>query len=340
MPSLLQQEIRSQPAVLANLLAHEADHVRAIVAALPPFQFVVIAARGTSDHAATYAKYIWGALAGLPVALAAPALHTLYDAPPRLRGALVIGISQSGQSPDIVAVLASAAAQGCPTIAITNDPASPLAAAAAQVIALHAGPEQSVAATKTYTAQLAVIALLAAAWSGDPQRFAELAALPAALTATLAGLAAPPPTAAFQQSEQCVLVGRGFNYPTALEIALKLKELTYLNATAYSAADFRHGPIATIAPGLPVILIMPSGATRPDLLALAHDLAARDAALIVVSDDVQSLPAGATTLALPTGVPEWLSPILAVVPGQLLALGLALAKGFDPDHPRGLKKSP
>src|SRR5579871_5462793 len=178
MTSLLEQEIQSQPEVLARLLDREMRHIRQIVAQLPPFDYALIAARGSSDHAATYAKYAWTGLAGYPVALAAPSLLTMYRAVPRLASALVVGISQSGQSPDILAVLEEGKRQGRPTLAITNDGASPLAALADHVIELHAGPEQSVAATKTYTAQLAVIALFAALWSGEPQYLADLQRLP------------------------------------------------------------------------------------------------------------------------------------------------------------------
>src|SRR3954465_7079274 len=187
MTTLLEQEIHSQPEVVAQLLERETDRVGAIIAQLPPCEYALIAARGTSDHAATYAKYAWAALAGLPVALATPALHTLYAAPPRMSGALVVGISQSGQSPDIVSVLEEGKRQGRPTLAITNDGASPLAAAADFVLQLPGGRERSVAATKTYPAQLTVMALLAAAWSGQPERFVELRRLPAALAATLGG---------------------------------------------------------------------------------------------------------------------------------------------------------
>ena len=185
MTSLLEQEIASQPEVIARVLARETKHIEQIVSGLAPFNYVLIAARGSSDHAATYAKYVWPALTGYPIALATPSLHTLYHASPRLDGALVVGISQSGQSPDILAVLAEGKRQGRPTLAITNDGASPLAAIADAVIELHAGPERSVAATKTYTAQLAIMALFAAAWNGDQQRMAELQAVPAALEATL-----------------------------------------------------------------------------------------------------------------------------------------------------------
>ena len=339
MPSSLEQEIYSQPGVIARLLSMEMEHVQRIVAALPPFDYVLIAARGSSDHAATYAQYIWPALTGYPVALATPSLHTLYHAAPRLANALVIGISQSGQSPDIVAVLEEGKRQGRPTLAITNDGNSPLAAIADHVIELHAGFERSVAATKTYTTELAVMALFAAAWSGNQQHVDDIAGLPAALEATLRGAADIARQAErYRYMDRCVVVGRGYNYATSFELALKLKELTYVMATAYSSADFRHGPIATIEAGLPTILIMPQDAAFPDMLDLATDMQKREAELLIISDAGQALALAKTPLPIASSVPPWLSPITAIVPGQLLALHLALAKGYDPDVPRGLQK--
>jgi glucosamine--fructose-6-phosphate aminotransferase (isomerizing) len=340
MTSLLEQEIHSQPEVIARLLDRQRDVIGEIAGRLPAFDYALIAARGSSDHAATYAKYAWAGLTGYPVALATPSLHTLYGTPPRMGGALVVGISQSGQSPDIVAVLEEGKRQGRPTLAITNDGTSPLAAAADHVIELHAGPERSVAATKTYTAQLTVMALLAAALSGNAERMAELQQLPEALTLTLAATAqaAAHHAERYRYMEHCVIIGRGFNYATAFELSLKLKELTYVVANAYSSADFRHGPIAMIAPGAPVVLIMPNGATYDDMVALAHELKARHAELLIVSDRSDARELATTFLPLGVSLPEWLSPIAAIVPGQLLALNLALAKGFVPDQPRGLQK--
>jgi len=339
MSSSLEQEIYSQPGVIAQLLSMEMEHVQRIVAALPQFDYVLIAARGSSDHAATYAQYIWPALTGYPVALATPSLHTLYHAAPRLTNALVIGISQSGQSPDIVAVLEEGRRQGRPTLAITNDGNSPLAASADHVIELHAGSERSVAATKTYTTELAVMALFAVAWSGEQQHVDDIARLPAALETTLRGAADIARQAErYRYMDRCVVVGRGYNYATSFELALKLKELTYVMATAYSSADFRHGPIATIEAGLPTILIMPRDAAFPDMLDLAVDLQRREAELLIISDAGQALALAKTPLPIAGSVPQWLSPITAIVPGQLLALHLALAKGYDPDVPRGLQK--
>ena len=339
MTTYLEAEIRSQPEVVERLLCEETSHIAAIVSQLPAFEYVLIAARGSSDHAALYAKYLWATLAGYPVALAAPSLFTLYNHPPRLNGALVVGISQSGQSPDIVAVLEEARRQHRPTIAITNDGDSPLARVADHIVELHAGAERSVAATKTYTAQLAVMAAFAAAWSGETQRASELAALPEALAAILAGT---EPFAAraerYRYVESLVVVGRGYNYSTAFELALKLKELTYVMAIPYSSADFRHGPIATVAAGSPVLLVMPYDSTFSDMQELATELERREAELLIISDADEALALARTPLPLAAAVPEWLTPIAATLPGQQLALHLALAKGIHPDTPRGLVK--
>ncbi|HEU0001542.1 MAG TPA: SIS domain-containing protein [Ktedonobacteraceae bacterium] len=339
MTSLLEQEITSQPEVIARLLDRETRHVAQVAAQLPPFDYALIAARGSSDYAATYAQYAWTGLAGYPVALAAPSLLTMYHAAPRLASALVVGISQSGQSPDILAVLEEGKRQGRPTLAITNDGASPLAALADHVIELHAGPEQSVAATKTYTAELAVMAMLAAALSGDGRNMDALQQLPETIEKTLR-LFAPiaQHVERYRYMDRCITIGRGYNYATSFELALKLKELTYVMATAYSSADFRHGPIATVESGLPVFLVMPTGATFADMLELAKDLQQRGAELLVISESKDALSLARTALPIAPGIPEWLSPLNAIIPGQLVALHLALAKGLNPDIPRGLHK--
>lgn len=339
MSSLLEQEIHSQPEVIAQLLDKETEHIKKIVAQLPAFDYILIAARGSSDHAATYAKYAWATMARYPVALAAPSLQTLYATPPRMNNALVVGISQSGQSPDIVAVLEEGKRQGRPTIAITNDGNSALAKVADHVVELHAGQERSVAATKTYTAQLAIMMLFAAVWNEDPQRLSELQTMPATIAQTLKSAGEIAQRAErYRYMNQCVVVGRGYNYATSFELALKLKELTYIMATAYSSADFRHGPIATIEEGLPTILAMPAGATFPDMLELAKELQKRRAELLIISDAEEALALAQTRFAIPTGIPEWLSPLAAIIPGQLFGLHLTLSKRLEPDTPRGLNK--
>ena len=339
--SHLSEEIHEQPQVLARLLDNQAETAARIAKAIRARgpSYAVFAARGTSDNAARYAQYLFGALNRLPVALATPSLFSIYGTPPRLNDALVLGISQSGQSPDVVSVVEEGRKQGALTIAVTNVPASPLAQAAEHVLLLGAGEERAVAATKTYTAQLAALALLAVQLAGDDERLAALRRMPEAVEKTLA-LEEPVAEAAqrYAYATECIVLGRGYNYATAFEVALKMKELTYIIAEPYSSADFRHGPVAIVERGFPAVVVAPQGAVYPDMLALARELAAREAELIIISEQDEALELAHTPLRLPAALPEWLSPFTCIVPGQLLALHVTLAKGYDPEHPRGLKK--
>lgn len=339
--SYLEQEIHEQPQVLARLLEREGGRAREIARAIRQWDpaYVVIAARGTSSHAATYGQYLLGSGGRLPVAQAAPSLFTLYRQPPRLRGALVLGISQSGRSPDIVEVVAEGRRQGALTLAITNEPESPLGEAAELCLPCHAGEERSVAATKTYTAQLTALAMLGAALADEAAMWADLERLPEHMEQVLrlgAGLAQR--VERYRYMERCLLVGRGYNYATALEVALKLKELTYVVAEPYSSANFWHGPIAIVEEGFPVILVACSGVVYQGLLTLAGRLRELGAELVIISDEPEALALAQTPLALPAAGPEWLSPVVAVVPGQLFAAALTRAKGYDQDRPRGLQK--
>jgi len=337
--TLFEKEIREQPAALVRQLQAgraDVDATAAAIAAFAPHS-VMIAARGTSDNAARYAQYVLGAHNGLAVGLAAPSLFTHYASPPRLAGALVIGISQSGQSPDIVAVVAEARRQGALTLAVTNDPGAPLATASAHVIALHAGPERAVAATKTYTTELMAIAMLSAALEGGVARWDELAQVPAHVESMLELARIVEPAASrCRYAERFVVLGRGFNYSTAFEIALKIKETSYVIAEPYSAADFQHGPAAMLELGFPIVLVAPRGNVS-DASSVLDLLEQRQAEVIAISNDPAVLSRAHTALAIPD-VPEWLSPLVAVVPGQWLALALALTRGHDPDQPRGLSK--
>jgi glucosamine--fructose-6-phosphate aminotransferase (isomerizing) len=282
---------------------------------------VLIAGRGSSDNAARYAQYLFGAHNGLGVALAVPSLFTLYDAPPRLSRALTIGISQSGQSPDIVSVVREARAQGGITLALSNEPDSPLAQAAEYTLPLLAGRKLAVAATKTYTAQLFALAMLSAALEANPERWLALARVPTWLDQVLDQNANfVPAVSEFRDASQLIVLGRGFNYSTAFEIALKLKETSYRLAEPYSVADLLHGPVALIDSGFPVMLV------------------ARGARILAISDAPEVLTRVKLHFELPLGVPEWLSPLVSVVPGQLFAGALALSSGENPDHPRGLSK--
>jgi glucosamine--fructose-6-phosphate aminotransferase (isomerizing) len=339
--SRLRQEIHEQPAVLTRLLDGQAEGAARIADAIRERDvcYAVLAARGTSDNAARYAQYLFGSLNGLPVALATPSLFTVYHAPPRLGDALVLGISQSGQSPDILAVVEEGRRQGALTVAVTNAAGSPLAEAAEHVLLLGAGEERAVAATKTYTAQLGALALLAAHLARDEGRLRALRRVPDGVEAALSLEEAIARAAQrYAHVTQCVVLGRGYNYATAFEIALKLKELTYVVAEPYSSADFRHGPVAIVERGFPVVVVAPQGAVYEDVVALTRKLAERDADLTVISEADEALGLARAPLRLPVELPEWLSPFTCVVPGQLLALHTTLAKGYDPDHPRGLTK--
>jgi glutamine---fructose-6-phosphate transaminase (isomerizing) len=264
---------------------------------------------------------------------------SLYGAEPDMRDALVVGISQSGASPDIIGVIAAAASQGASTLAITNDPRSPLAQAADHVIDLAAGPERAVAATKTYTTSLLAIARLSAALAGDAAATEELKAAPDALSEALAAEPAIETIARdLADADRCVIVGRGYEYATAREWALKLKELAQVFADPYSAADFLHGPIALVHPGIPVLVLAPLGAAHAGQLELLRDLRARGVDTVVVSDDADTLALGRWSIPIPASVPEWLRPIVSIVPAQLFAYHLTVARGLDPEAPRSLSK--
>jgi glucosamine--fructose-6-phosphate aminotransferase (isomerizing) len=339
--SHLYQEIHEQPRVLQALLEKEFEDIQQLAAAIEARQIrhVVLAARGTSDNAGRYAKYLLGMMNGLVVGLATPSTYTIYQQPPRLDDSLVLGISQSGKSPDIVAVLAEARRQGALTAAITNVTDSDLAREADHVIDLHAGAERSVAATKTYTSELMAIALLSASLVGDENLLEDVSRMPKVVAATLPiDQQVEKVVQRFRYMRECVVIGRGYNYATAFEIALKLKELTYTIVEPYSSADFLHGPLAVIEHGFPALMIAPSGKMLLEMKGFMGTLKERGAEVIAISDDQDVLDMAQIPLQLPVAVTEWLSPITAVIPGQLLAMHLAHIRNYDPDKPRGLHK--
>ena len=339
--TLYEQEMREQPAV-ARRLIHEGragvEKIAAVIREQKP-DFAVLAARGSSDNAARYGQYLLGIHDNLIAALATPSIFTQYHAKPNMRDALVIGISQSGQSPDIVEVVREAQKQGGVTLAVTNEPESPLARAADLVLPLLAGSERSVAATKTYSAQVTAMAMLSAALRADPaEAWADLERLPDLLARTLElNKNAMKSAAKFHEPTRLIVVGRGYNLSTAFEITLKVKETTGIVADGYSSADFLHGPKTLIDKGFPVLLVAP-GRNFTDLEEVAALAKEKGAALIAVSDRKDILEQADVALPLPEGTPEWLSPIVAVVPGQMWALGISLARGRNPDAPSGLTK--
>lgn len=338
----LHSEIFEQPERLASLLANQKQTVLEIAKVIRSrnVNYAFLAARGTSDNAGRYANYLWGAHNGLPLALATPSLFTYYQTPPRLNNALVIGVSQSGQSPDIVSVLEEGRRQNCLTVAITNIPNSPLAKAADFVLDIQAGPEKAVAATKTYTAELMSVAMLSVALSDSNERWDELASVSKwaeqslALDQQIAQMAQR-----YRYMTRCVVLGRGFNYATAFEWALKLKELTYLIAEPYSSADFQHGPIAMVEGGFPVMAVAPSGKVHDSMLDMLTRLRKqKDAELVVISDDTDALALAQSPIQLPPQMPEWLTPIVSIIPAQLFACHLTQVKGYDTETPRNISK--
>ena len=332
-------EIQSQAEVLGRLAQSQIEPTKAISDWMSgeEFSYVVMAARGSSDNAARYAQYLWGARNRLNVSLAAPSLYGPYASPPDLRDSLVAGISQSGESPDLLAVLTEGRHQGRPTLAITNQSESPMARLAHRHLDLAAGPELAVAATKSYTTQLLAIGSLSAALSGDTGMTEALQLLGPAVSQVLAGADPIKPAAkTLSEKDRCVVIGRGFHHSTAYEWALKIAELSYLVAQPFSAADFRHGPLAMVEPGLPVLAIATEGPLFADLSDLLTQVMEVGAKVIAISDR-KDCPAD-HLIELPSGLPEWLTPIPAIVAAQIFTYHLTVAKGADPDQPRMLKK--
>lgn len=340
--TLMAAEIAEQPAVWRRLVAAsgaDSDIARAaaLVRAYRP-RFVLFVARGTSDHAALYAKYVAEIVHELPCGLVSPSTMTAYGARPDLSGVLMIGVSQSGGSPDLVQSLATAREHGALTLAVTNKADSPLASAAEAHVDIQAGPELAVAATKSYTAQLLALHLLLSAVKADADGATSIDALADAAEQLVAGDGTVAELAQrYRFASRLVTTGRGYSYPTAREGALKLMETCYLSAQAFSGADLLHGPLAMIDPQVPVLAVAADGIGGGAMRQVFPRLAEQGADLFCVgsADAVAAADAG---VVLPARVPEALSPLLEIIPFQQLALHLAIARGQNPDAPRGLRK--
>lgn len=335
-------DIDEQPAGYARLLSAEhtgaITRVAAAVAQRRP-RHVVFTARGTSDHAALYGAYLTEIRLGLPAGLASPSAVTVYGARPDLSDALVVGVSQSGGSPDLTEVLRTARERGALTLAVTNAPDSPLAQAAELGVDIAAGHERAVAATKTYTAELlALLLLVEGIRAGDgglpTDQRAALDRLPELAERTLADPTPAQLAPRYRFAGQLVTTGRGYAYPTAREAALKLMETSYLPALAFSGADLLHGPLAMTDPDVPVLAVVGSGPGGRSMGEVLPRLGERRADVVVVGS---AEVAGVTRMAVPE-VDERYAPLLDILPLQRLALALALARGENPDAPRGLKK--
>jgi glucosamine--fructose-6-phosphate aminotransferase (isomerizing) len=341
-------EIREQPAVLEKTLqsgsAAAAKLARAVAAGKP--RFIVLAARGTSDNAARFGRYLLEVLTGIPVSLAAPSVMTLYRAPLKLKDALVVGISQSGESTDINLFLERASASGALTAGITNEAGSTLAGLVEHLFLVKAGKERSVAATKTYSGQLLLLYLVAQAL-GARIRLDDLRAIPE--WADIALKLAPQMEARAERYrflEQAVVIGRGLNYSNAFEFALKLMETCYIVAEPFSSADFLHGPIAMVEASLPLFAFAPPGATWPGVKDVLNRVARMKGETLLITDSAQ-IPGGPSVVRIPArinrhkhqGTPEDLyTPIPYIVPAQLFSEALARVKGLNPDRPRTLSK--
>ena len=336
--SIMLEEIGEQPLVLEHTIANEAAKYRQLGSFLRErgIELIVIAARGSSDNASLFGRYLLEIAAGIPVSLAAPSIHTLYHAKLNLKRALVIGVSQSGEGADINIVLENAKTAGAFTLAITNEPDSTMAGLADETLLIHAGKERSVAATKTYTGQMLHFYMLA---NELAEKRLDIHKIPAY---TARALDLKPQIEELVQRyvfmDNCVVVGRGMNYGNSYELALKLMETCYIVAERFSSADFFHGPLAIVERRFPVILFGPTGVTHQSSLDLLHRLRDLNADCLSITNSVAISKLSTNSLILPEEIEEFLSPIPFIVPAQLFAALLSAAKGLDPDTPRSLSK--
>jgi glutamine---fructose-6-phosphate transaminase (isomerizing) len=336
--SRMSAEIREQPEVLERILEEGWDEILSAARVLQrgDLQAVMIAARGTSDNAALYAKYLFEVLLGVPTALASPSSFTLYENRMNLDRVLVVGISQSGESQDVLETIRRSGELGADTLTVTNDEGSAMAQVAQHHLFLRAGQEESVAATKTYTAELMTLYLLVSALKGYESPDHGARQLPGLSRQVLEF--AWEGIERYRYAQYMVMTARGYNLATAEEAALKLMETTYIVAQAFSAADLRHGPIAMIGHDFPVLVITPPGRSQPGMRDLVENLRDRGAELVVVSNERTILDKASARFHVPDSLPEELSPIVCAIPIQLLAENLACLKGLNPDSPRGLSK--
>lgn len=339
--SFMLDEIHEQPQVIERVVALEVGNIQSLCRAMGERGTVGIgiASRGTSDNAATLAKYVFEIANGIPVSLIAPSVFTLYQAKFDLSRYLILGISQSGESTDVVEVVKRARMMGALTAGITNVPDSSLSEAAEFRLLCHAGEERSIAATKTYTATLTLIYLISSALNNDEAMIDSLRSAGGAIgrVFSIEGDIAQA-VERYRYMEECMVTARGINQATAQEAALKLEETCYIVANPFSSAEIMHGPIAVIEEGFPVFLYAPEGKAFSSMMELAVKLQQRAAEMIIISSDDNILRLGRTRIKLAVNIPEILSPLVYVIPGQLFAQYLSITKGYDPDKPRGLSK--
>jgi len=339
--SLMLEEIRQQPDVLARILQHEGPKIHALGETLRSrdIRIVILVARGSSDNAAQFGRYLLEIATGIPVSLAAPSVYTLYHAKLHLQHALVVGVSQSGEGEDINCVLAEARAAGAFTVGITNEPGSTMLRTVDVPLLIHGGRERSVAATKTFTGQMMIFYLLAEALAGPTVATKGHEAIPEFCARALdheAEIRELAPRYTFM--ENCVVIGRGLLYGNAFELALKLMETCYVVAERFSSADFFHGPLAMVERHFPVFLFACPGPMVPGIKALVERLRELRAEMLSITSDEELAGASSRAVRMTPSISEFLAPIPYIIPGQLLAAMLSEAKGLDPDAPRALSK--
>jgi len=337
--SLMMEEIFDQPRALRRTFKAEREHAESfkVFARRQGFRLIVLVARGTSDNAARFGRYLLELTTGIPVSMAAPSLHTLYHARLDLRQAMVVGISQSGEGADINLVLKSAKRCGAFTVGITNEARSTMAEIADEVFLVRAGRQKSVAATKTYTGQLLMFYLLAGGL-GPQVTLESVSEIPDRVEAALKLEAEIRELVErYRYMRQCAVVARGLNYANAFELALKLMETCYIVAERFSSADFQHGPVALVERDFPVIIFMPPGKVFNDLKKLAERLGKLKAETLLISSTGVRLPRSTRAICVPGPIPEVFTPIPYIVPGQIFSALLAEVKGLDPDKPRSLQ---
>lgn len=334
------REILEQPEVVQRLVEREREPALEVarLAESARVHQIVLAARGTSDHAAVYGQYLFQIENHLAAFLATPSIVTLYNSRIPLQHTMVIGISQSGGAKDVLEYMCAAKEQGSPIVAITNNPASDFGRAADVVMPLDAGAEKSVAATKTYTASLASMALISAAMLERPDHLDALNEAPGLISQAIQATGRLAEMAEESRDvEECFVIGRGLNYTTALESALKVMETSYVRARAYSSADLMHGPVAA-ARAVPCIIYAPHDAAHQAVVEVAERLRDFGTRLLVVSSDRDALSMATDPIPMPLARHEFLNPLAQIVAGQKFAYHLSVAKGLDPDNPRGLSK--
>ncbi len=336
--SLMLKEISEQPVVLERTIHAEQKKVEKLGEFLKKkdIDLIIIAARGSSDNAALFGRYLFEITTGIPVSLCAPSVFTLYNAKLKLNRALVIGVSQSGEGVDINKVLDSAKNSGAFTIGITNQAESSMSKIADETLLTHAGREKSVAATKTYTGQMLHFYMLASALSGSELEYKKIPQY--CDTSLKLETEIEELVQRYVFMENCVVVGRGLNYGNSYELALKLMETCYVVAERFSSADFFHGPLAIIERRFPVILFAPSGVTKTSNIDLLKRLKELHADSLSITNDKTVASLSSHVLQMPKEIEEFLSPIPFIIPAQLFAAYLAEAKGINADAPRSLSK--